>query len=386
MQSTLLKQAEYNQRVIDAEDEIAGINVGGVEFLSELSADPAEPLVVCVNGSEEMKRNEEAIGGQLWMQSGRQMTASNKVAEGMTNTRESAILSAAAEAVTWRHALELEDSPRKGQRIVIYPKDLPQLEQVLSTGDQSIDNVDGHEIAYEAILQEAQSFENPPRFLREDSEEIINDPTWSGKISEGMNLAAQVATGNRRRILEDGPDKIKSDDEDIEDMKSDEEKNMYTPDMDPSKGPVRLSQAQVAAQKAAAQAQKESRVPPRSQSPATGSSDDDDPKASKYVWSQSKHIYRRNKHWIDSEAQKAQPIIAPKPKNAAASQRAPAVQRPVPEAKASKPVNGQENPETKVSKPMEPRRQAASGAGGLRSGGGLGQTDTCVAQGNPSKT
>jgi hypothetical protein len=35
---------------------------------------------------------------------------------------------------------------------------------------------------------------------------------------------------------------------------------------------------------------------------------------------------------------------------------------------------------------METRRQAASRAGGLRSGGGSGSTDTCVAQGNPSKT
>jgi hypothetical protein len=41
--------------------------------------------------------------------------------------------------------------------------------------------------------------------------------------------------------------------------------------------------------------------------------------------------------------------------------------------------------EAKASYPMQARRQA-SGAGGLRSGGGSGKTDTCVAQGNPSKT
>jgi hypothetical protein len=72
-------------------------------------------------------------------------------------------------------------------------------------------------------------------------------------------------------------------------------------------------------------------------------------------------------------------------KKATASQKALAVQKPVPEAKASKPVNGQESPETKVSHPMQTRRQA-SRAGGLRSGGGSGQTDTCVASFNPSKT
>jgi hypothetical protein len=38
----------------------------------------------------------------------------------------------------------------------------------------------------------------------------------------------------------------KSDDEDIPDMKSDEETNMYTPGMDPLKGPVKLTARQVA--------------------------------------------------------------------------------------------------------------------------------------------
>jgi hypothetical protein len=45
------------------------------------------------------------------------------------------------------------------------------------------------------------------------------------------------------------------------------------------------------------------------------------------------------------------------------------------------PMKGQESPN-----PMETRRQAASRAGVLRSVGGSGQTDTCVAQGYPSKT
>jgi hypothetical protein len=63
--------------------------------------DPSNQLVICVNGSEEMKRNETAIGGQLWMQGDRRITASNMVLEGMANTREEAIPSAGVEAVTW---------------------------------------------------------------------------------------------------------------------------------------------------------------------------------------------------------------------------------------------------------------------------------------------
>jgi hypothetical protein len=72
-------------------------------------------------------------------------------------------------------------------------------------------------------------------------------------------------------------------------------------------------------------------------------------------------------------------------KKAAASPRAPA-DIPTKEQKAPKqPVKGQESPEAKASHPMI-TRQRASGTGGLRSGGGSGSTDTCVAQGNPSKT
>jgi hypothetical protein len=48
--------------------------------------------------------------------------------------------------------------------------------------------------------------------------------------------------------------------------------------------------------------------------------------------------------------------------------------------------HGFESPETKVSKPMETRRRAASRAGGLRSVGGSGQMGTCVASGNHPKT
>jgi hypothetical protein len=284
-------------------------------------------------------------------------------------------------------------------------------------------------IAYAAILQEVQSFENRPILLKEDCELIVTDPIWSEKVQEWMAITSQVATGNRRRVLEDGPDKMSSEDEEIEDMKPDEEPNAYAPGMDPSKGPVMLSPAQVAAQEAAAQdqAQEDLRAPPRSQSPIGGRSDDDDPDGSENVWSQSKGHFRRHKRWRAPNAaillalpapdmQKAlsapdsqlalpapdhrkalpapelrkalpaqskggnvtqeksvpppQPVSAPKPKKAAASQKAPAVQ---------KPAKGQESPEAKASKPMVDhppmvtRRQAASRAGGLRPGAAQGQ-------------
>jgi hypothetical protein len=267
MQSTFLKQFAYNRRILSAENEIAGINCDIADFLSEMSNDPSDQLVICVNGSEEMKRNETAVGGQLWIQGDRPLTVSSRVIEGLANNKEGAILSAAVEAVTWKNGLDLDDGPRKGQRVVIYPKEMAQLEQVLSTGDPSVDDVDGHPIAYTCIPQAAQQYERPPIFLKVDSEQITSDPEMVTKVPMWMNIAAQVATGSRRLVHEDGPDKMNSDDDALEDVKPDEEKGMYTPGMDPKKGPIKLSQHEAARQRAAAQTLKEMKVPPRSQSP-----------------------------------------------------------------------------------------------------------------------
>jgi hypothetical protein len=78
---------------------------------------------------------------------------------------------------------------------------------------------------------------------------------------------------------------------------------------------------------------------------------------------------------------------SPKPrKSKKASTRTADDPQPTMEQQAPiQPVKGQESPEAKASHPMETRRQA-SRAGGSRPGGGSGQKDTCVAQGNPSKT
>jgi hypothetical protein len=168
-----------------------------------------------------------------WIQGDRQMTASSLALEGMANTKEGAVLTAAVEAVTWKHCFEPDEGPRKGQRVAIYPKEMTQLELVLSTGDPSIDNVDGHPIAYAHLLQAAQSYEHPPIFLKEDSEQITSNEETATKVPMWMNIAAQVATGNRRMVLEDGPDKMNSDDDDaLEEEHGDKLAGMHTPEMD----------------------------------------------------------------------------------------------------------------------------------------------------------
>jgi hypothetical protein len=246
MQSTFSKQVAYNQRVIDAEQSIAGINCGVPHFLEDMTAD--EPVFVCINSSEEMKREEQALAGQLWIQGDRQMTATNVPAPGMANTRDSALLSAAAEAVSWNHASQ-PDTDREGQRIIIFPKDLTQLEEFLTSTDPNVDPDDGHPIAYETILRESAKYKTPPLFVMENSEYVTNDPVLSASVPEWLAKSRQAATGRRRRVLEDGADVLNSSDEDDDKMVADEEHGMYTAGMDPEAGPIYLSSAQAATQR-----------------------------------------------------------------------------------------------------------------------------------------
>jgi hypothetical protein len=61
MRSSLMKQVAYNQRVFKAEEAIAGINCDVADFLPGMNPDPADPVIVCVNTGESMKRNEQAV-------------------------------------------------------------------------------------------------------------------------------------------------------------------------------------------------------------------------------------------------------------------------------------------------------------------------------------
>jgi hypothetical protein len=94
--------------------------------------------------------HEQHLRGHLWLQSDRQMTATNIQFDGMSNDSASVCLDGVAEAVEWTHVLEQGLPKRTTQRIVIYPPSLSELSQVLASGDWS--NVeDGHEVAYQRI-------------------------------------------------------------------------------------------------------------------------------------------------------------------------------------------------------------------------------------------
>jgi hypothetical protein len=168
-----------------------------------------------------------------------------------------------------------------------------------------------------------------------------------------------------------------------------------------------LSPSQVAAQKAAAQALKRQKVPPRSQSPVGGSSDNDDPsRANEWISSQTKGCLRRNK-FFKGVTSSVPALPAPEPQKALPAPELLAL--PGPEPRIPTPVNsddeevseeqkrmiargkkmarrgtaqGRSSPKpTEGAKALHPMatRKTASRAGSLRSGGGSGQTDTCVA-------
>jgi hypothetical protein len=317
-----------------------------------------------------MKREEQAIAGQLWVQGDRQMTASNIAPESMANTRDSALLYAAAEAVTWNHASQ-PDEPRKGQRVIIFPRDLPQLEAFLATSDPNIDPEDGHPVAYEAILRESQKFETTPLFLREDCSVLVNDPMLAANVPEWLAKSRQVATGNRRRLLEDGADVMSSSDEDDPNMVPDKETGMYTAEMDPKAGPRTLSQAEAMRQRMVAKAIREAGFPDPPQSFRLSTDAQSIPSGTEVDKS-----VTRSRAVTDSIA------VLDGPK-AASPQQEPADQPKG--TKVPTPIKEQQAPKH----PMETRKRAKEGsrARGFRPGvGGSGQTDTRVPRSHPSKT
>jgi hypothetical protein len=421
MQSTHMKQVAFNQRIIAAEEENSGINCDVSDFVSEMTLDPSEEVIICVNGSQEMKRGETSMAGQLWIQGDRKMSVSNSPLPGMANTKEAAVLSAVADAVSWKNeAIEPEDPPRKGKRVVVYPKELSHLDTVITSGDPSVDG--DHVIAYPAILEHAQTFEVPPVFIKEDAESITAHPEMSVKVPSWMCIAERIATGSRKRVTEDGPDTWHSDDESKTDIEADKESNRYTSEMDPKLGPQKLSTHQAACLRAAAKGSQASTSAsstdvssdfgnsivssPVSTRQATPLNSDDDESRShdqQRALNLGKKMSQRNVPRCPSAPGTRQAMggapgtrsrAVPEPPTpdsvelkAAASQRAPAGQPKGAEAPPSTKgqVKGQESPVAKATHPMQ-TRQRASGAGGLRPGGGSGQTDTCVASGHPSKT
>jgi hypothetical protein len=119
-----------------------------------------------------MKRHEQAVAGQLWVQGDRRMSAANVPLPGMANDSDAALLTAVVEPVEWQHRLEPESGPRPGQRVIIYPPELDQLQVVLSSDRSTWNIADGQEEACQRIVSGRDQFEHPPMFSSSNQEEL----------------------------------------------------------------------------------------------------------------------------------------------------------------------------------------------------------------------
>jgi hypothetical protein len=420
MQSTYLKQVAYNQRIMKAEEEISGINCDVADFVSQMSLDPVQEVVIYVNGSQEMKKGEKAMAGQLWVQGDRMMTASNPPFDGMANTREAAVLTAAAEAIAWKNEAIEPPGPRKGQRVVIYPKDLGHLEEVLISADPSLDPPYGHPEVYQRVLLAASEFEVPPIFLKEDCSAIVSDPAKAETVPKMMCLAERIATGSRPRVLENGPDTLHSDEDAEEDVEADKELGIYAPGVDPTLGPKVLSSSEAARQRAVSRAIRsqssslptstdsemgnsivsspaQSPQPTRQPTPLNSDNEDED---------EMTEDQRRKLRGAKKMAKVAQPPRCPSAPGARAAPREPKgdgtpasrmradagpsqkVPQPAAQVQAASPrAPGAKAPTPAKGQQVPKQPTGGSRAGGFRPGvGGSGQTDTRVASSHPSKT
>jgi hypothetical protein len=223
-----------------------------------------------------------------------------------------------------------------------------------------------------------------------------------------MAKARQVATGNRRRVLEDGRDVVTSSDEDDPNMKPDELTGCYTAEMDPKAGPKVLTPAEAAFQRAAGKAiASQSKVDAERQSTPMNS-DDDESWMNPIQKRQAEKAREMAARAVKSSAALLHLAAPPKPpyaeripdpdvqapakgapleikKKAAAPPRAPADQPSG--AKAPPPTRGQQVPNQPEAghHPMTTRK--GSRPGGFRPGvGGSGQKDTRVASSHHSQT
>jgi hypothetical protein len=109
------------------------------------------------------------------------------------------------------------------------PPTLSEFSRAL-TGEQ-FDPTEGNGIAYAKIANACSKYVASPVFYSADSSEFEGiDPSI---VPEWMNIAAQVATGGRHQVLENGPDVCNSASEsDSENEEHGEElKGMYTKDV-----------------------------------------------------------------------------------------------------------------------------------------------------------
>jgi hypothetical protein len=156
----------------------------------------------------------------------------------MGNTREEVALSGIADALAWRHALEMPDGPDfvpLGRRIVVYPEFLDKLGPIFETGDLSLDPVESRRPAYEAILTQSISWPvtSRPIMLPAGDQRLSLWLPGDWNVFGWMLDARRIAVSGYWQVLEDGPDVCdsESDAEYSDDGEQWSYAEMYTPEM-----------------------------------------------------------------------------------------------------------------------------------------------------------
>jgi hypothetical protein len=130
----------------------------------------------------------------------------------------------------------------KGQRVATYPPTLDKREEVLATGDTSLDPEPSHEVAYQRIFEAYMSFESPPKFYRSDSTDLAASEIGE-KVPLWMHTAKQISVGGRRQVLEDGADVCNSESDSENEDHGEILTGMYTSDIPVDQEGVPLTSA-----------------------------------------------------------------------------------------------------------------------------------------------
>jgi hypothetical protein len=97
-------EISFNERVLEKENEVVPINSALPEFLMGMSMNKS--TFVSINVGQWM-RGTQPIGGQLWIQEDRKMSATSTVLPDTGHLMEVVALDAVSDALTWRHVFEV---------------------------------------------------------------------------------------------------------------------------------------------------------------------------------------------------------------------------------------------------------------------------------------
>jgi hypothetical protein len=105
MHASREKKVACNRLLLENEDGIAAINSDLPELLMGMNF--TKPMCVAIGVGQRM-RGMQPICGQLWIQEGRSMTATNTVIPERGNSMEAVAFAGIVEASAWRHVFDSE--------------------------------------------------------------------------------------------------------------------------------------------------------------------------------------------------------------------------------------------------------------------------------------